>query len=541
MIKALALIGGKWHDFETCCGMVRDLLASAGKAKLDLTDDKKVLASPKLKAYDLVVIYAQGGKLTQREEKGICDFVAGGKALLGIHSASAAFKDNKRYIEMLGSTFAGHGPVLEFGVTVCDGDHSITRRVDDFRVTDELYVSEYSPEGLDILMTADWQGTRQPMLYTKPYGKGRVVYFALGHDERAVGHPTFRKVVLRAVDWAMGKEETGTIGCGVIGYGPAFNMGKHHGNFIVGTPGLELRAICDLDPARTEAAKEDFPGVRTYNDIGEAVADDEVDVLTVVTPHNTHYALAMQCLKAGKGVILEKPFCITAKEATDMLKASEKSGALLTVYHNRRLDGDFLAMKWVIDQGLIGDVFHVEAYSGGYREPKPWWRSDKRISGGAMYDWGAHFIDWILNLMPGPIQNVTGFFHKRVWHAVTNEDHCQAIIRFKDGRFAEYQTSSIARVGKARWRILGTKGGIGPGEDCVHVTTELNGVETSFPVKHIASNRAAYYHNIADHLLRGESLMVTPKSARRVIAVIEAAEKSAKSGRPEKIPHEQGT
>ena len=315
-------------------------------------------------------------------------------------------------------------------------------------------------------------------------------------------------------------------------------MGKAHAEWM-NAAGLQTVAVCDLDPTRTESARADLPGIETYNDVAAMLKSGDIDLCTIVTPHNTHAPLALQCLKAGKHVVSEKPFCITVKEATAMIEAAKAAKVTLTTFHNRRHDGDFKAIKDVIDRGLIGDVFQIEMYMGGYGHPGTWWRANKKISGGAFYDWGAHVVDWTLNLVPGPIESVTGFFHKLVWMDQTNEDQVRAIIKFRNGCVADVQQSSIARVGKARWRILGTKGAIedhGGGQ--FRLVTELEGLVVDTQVKYFDSDWNSFYVNLAKHLYEGAPLEVTPESARRVIGVIETAEKSSKSGKAEKVPYE---
>jgi len=296
--------------------------------------------------------------------------------------------------------------------------------------------------------------------------------------------------------------------------------------------------VCELDPTRAAAAKADFPAIRTYAEVAGMLRDGHVDLVTIITPHNTHAPLALQCLAAGKHVITEKPFCLTVAEATAMIDAAKAKGVMLSTFHNRRWDGDYRAIRDVIDRGTIGKVFHVEANAGGWGHPGHWWRSDKKISGGAFYDWGAHFIDWVLGIVPGPMKNVTGFFHKHVWKDITNEDHTQAVIRFASGAYADVQISTIARAPKPRWRILGTRGGILDEGGSLKVFGDMAGLTGRVEVPYQKTNWQAYYDNVAAHLLKGEPLAVTPESARRVIAVIETAEKSAKSGVSEPVPYE---
>ena len=328
----------------------------------------------------------------------------------------------------------------------------------------------------------------------------------------------------------------------VIGYGAAFNMGKAHLNWMKDA-GIAPTAVCDIDAARVEAAQTDFPGIRAYTEVEAILADDAIDLITLITPHNTHAPLALQALNAGKAVICEKPMCLTAQEATEMIEAAQKNSVMLSVFHNRRHDGDFQALKEaIVEKKLIGDVFSIQAGFAGYGHPGHWWRSEKSISGGAFYDWGAHFLDWILNLMPGrKIVNVSGYFHKRLWHDVTNEDHVQAILRFDDGAHADLSFSQISTLPMPRWRIQGTQGGIlddGSVKDGMKLFRLIDGLQMSGELRNKAGTWDQYYKNIHAHLTEGVPLDVTPEQARRVIAVIEAAEKSSKSGQAEPVPYE---
>ncbi|UCH34213.1 MAG: Gfo/Idh/MocA family oxidoreductase [Armatimonadota bacterium] len=334
---------------------------------------------------------------------------------------------------------------------------------------------------------------------------------------------------------AKSRPKKSVIRCAVIGYGAAFSMGRNHARWIAETPGLEPVAVCDVDASRLKDADKDFPGVETYTSVTTMLRKSDLDLVSIVTPHNTHAPLAVQCATAGKHVVVEKPMCITVAEADRMIAAAKASKVMLSVFHNRRWDGDFKTLRDIIGRGLIGDVFHIEAYGGGYGRPGKWWRSDKRISGGAFYDWGAHFVDWVLNLVPSKMDTIMGyFFDDLVWKGVSNEDQVEGIVRFANGAVANLQLSSIASVGKNRWRILGTKGGITDGRRDGHflVVTDVQGMRAEMEVKHQPSNWEAYYQNIADHLLRGKELAVKPEEGRRVIQLIEGAEKASKAGKP---------
>ncbi len=533
--KIIIISGGQHHNFEKCTTILTEFLKTKEGCEIGTTQDLNILKKNNIEKFDLCILYTQGGKLTKEQEDGITNFVRSGGKIIGIHSASDSFKENKKYIDMLGSVFIGHGPTHRFDVTIFNKSHYITQRVSDFSIMDELYLLEYQKE-VEILATAYWKGKEEPMIYIKKYGKGEICYFGLGHGIEAFSNKIFQKLISRAVDFLVKKTDTKEIRCAVIGYGKSFNMGKAHCNYIKETYGLNLVAVCDTDKSRLIEAKQDFPEINTYSNVSDLIKKEQFDMAVVVTTHNTHAELAIQFLSAGKHTIVEKPMCITVKEADSMIKISEKNKVMLSVFHCRRWDGDFMAIQEAINEGLIGKVFHLDAYCGGYGYPGKWWRSDKKISGGLIYDWGAHFIDWILQFIKDEIDTVYAFSQKRVWHSVTNEDYYFLVIRFESGICATYEHSQISAVGKPRWRILGEKGGIlDIGGGIFKLNTHLNGIWSEIELKYKKSNWNSYYYNIADHLLMNEPLIVTPQSARKVIAVIETAQKSAETHRAEKL------
>ena len=298
---------------------------------------------------------------------------------------------------------------------------------------------------------------------------------------------------------------------------------------------MKTVAMCDAAAARVEAARQELPGMDGYyTDVNDLLTHPGLDLVVVILPHNLHAPMAIKCLEAGKNVILEKPFCLNVDEANRMITTAEANGRMLSVFHNRRWDGDYLTIQDIIARGLIGEVFHIEAGIGSYSHPGFWWRSDKAVSGGVMFDWGAHFIDWILTLVPSQVTQILGDFQKRVWQAVTNEDHGAAFVRFQNGVTADFMVSSIAASLRPKWRITGTKGAIvADWSENLQVTSYTSGIRQDSTIKVTLPGYGSvqYYRNIADHLLLGEKLIVTPQSARRVIGVIEAAQRSSELGR----------
>jgi len=343
------------------------------------------------------------------------------------------------------------------------------------------------------------------------------------------------------------------VRCAVIGYGVAHNFGRAHGRWIDATPDLKWIAVCDKDQKRLKVAKDEFPHLEIYDNVTEMLVSSEIEMVSIVTPHFTHAPIALECMRAGKHVIVDKAMCLSVAEATMMIEEAEKNDVMLAVFHVRRHDGNFRAIKEVVHSGIIGDVFHIELSAGGYGHPPTWWYSDKALSGGAFYYWGPHAIDWALTLIPERIRGVTGFYHKFLWHDVSIEDQTRAIILFENSAVADVIWSHIAAAGKPLWRILGTQGAIvdtgvggikgyqneiiGPPGGSFRMTRIEDGERKESDVPYKDSDWLTYYIEIADHLLRGGPIPVSGEDGRRTIAVFEAAERSAQSGKTEPVEY----
>ncbi len=541
----LLITGGEWHDFAAGSQILASALEAA-RHKVTRTEDAAALKSLAGSNHDCVVLYTQGDKFDDAGIDALAKFVRGGGGLVGIHCASDTNTKSETYMKLLGSQFINHGPVFDFKVNVTEPEHPIAHRIKDFRVVDELYVLK--PHGeFQTFMTAWWADQQQPMAYSKSEGKGRVVYLANGHHPESLSNSEWQHVFVRSVRYAAGEDwAKKTVKVAAIGYGGAFNMGKLHLESCKRAR-LTPVAVSDIDPKRTASAKAELgEHIQTFTKVDDLLAKSDAEMCIIITPHNTHAPLSIQCLEAARHVVTEKPYTITIDEATKVIETARRVKKMATVFHNRRWDGDFMAIKKVINSGMIGDVFHIECAFGSYAEPKmDWWRANKQISGGAFYDWGAHFVDWILNLLPYKIESVSGSFHKNVWHQISNEDYTHAWVRFEGGRTASLEQSAISAIGKARFRVLGTKGGIEQkqgwtGQEPLRVVSFQNGMQIDGNVPALESDWDGFYRNVADHLLLGESLAVTPESARKVIAVLSLSEQSNnQKGAPLAVPFEQ--
>ncbi|MFA6931644.1 MAG: Gfo/Idh/MocA family oxidoreductase [Lentisphaeria bacterium] len=327
------------------------------------------------------------------------------------------------------------------------------------------------------------------------------------------------------------------IKAGIIGYGPSFMMGKFHLN-LMSDAGMQICAIADIDPERCKAGAADFPGIKTYSSAADMLAQSDVDLVTVITPHNTHAELAIQCMNAGRHVITEKPFAITTDECDAMIEARDRNKVMLSTFHNRHWDAWILTAKQKIESGMIGKIKHIDAHLGNYQMPGKWWRGSKSISGGIMYDWGAHFLEYSLQLLKGKIVEVSGFVQKGFWEPKSAwkedciEDEAFSVVRFDDGTCLKLMISSLEPNPKPGWlEVCGTTGSfiIKPGTWMAHCQEDSGPVLREGPVGDSETYR--FYQNIVAHLLGKEELVITAEYARRPIHIMDWTARSAAANR----------
>ena len=329
------------------------------------------------------------------------------------------------------------------------------------------------------------------------------------------------------------------IRVGLLAYGA---IGDEHNRAIQATTGMALSAVCDTNLKRLEAALRLSPGAKTFTDANEMLASGEIDLVVISTPPNSHYNWAKQALSLGLHVMLEKPMALTTQECDELMELALAKGVLLVVYQNRRYDLDFLTMKHLIDTDQIGDVFHYESFVGGYSKPCSYWHSDAAVSGGAIFDWGSHFIDQIMSVVPSNVDFVSGLNQKRVWDHVTNADHAQVSINFKDGVQAVFINSDLAAARKPKFYVLGTKGAlIGEWDlsagnsvaDLPAIISLLRGDGSSEVVPYVKVEPYSFYSSIVSYINDATPMSVVAEQSRDVVAIMQAAEESAlANGKP---------
>ncbi len=522
-------------------------------------DDVSIVTEQELFAHltpqHVVFLDGSAGPLNSAQEVALREFVENGGGLVCSGNAIEMYHEYEILGEMLGHVRGMCTPRCEIILRIATHDSYLTRRADpSFTVCEAVYLLAHVPSDAEILWQTTWQYVPYTVAYTRSYGRGRVFCTTLGSTLETQAHPIFQQMLGRAMRYAAGAN-TSEIPTRVamIGYGA---IGFEHGTAISNVQGLEYALVCDRNEARLDSARTAFPSIRTCTDMIEVVEDPTIDAVIVSTPPNTHAAITMQMLRAGKHVVSEKPFCLTTAEADAMIELANISQRALTVYQCRRWDPDYLAIQEVLKSGSIGPIFHMETFIGGYAHPCDYWHSHEPISGGVFYDWGSHYLDWILQLIPDKVISVRGVKHKRVWHDVTNADQSSVYLQFANGQEAEFTHSDIAAAMKPKWYILGEQGAIvgnwrhetvktrrwsgdlieehlAPSEalpDLVVSTRDRNGAlhqqQLTLPVAPLY----AFHRNLANHLHSEEALAVPPEESRRNIMVMEAAKLSAEQG-----------
>ena len=185
---------------------------------------------------------------------------------------------------------------------------------------------------------------------------------------------------------------------GLVGYGYA---GKtFHAPLIAAVPALELAAVASSDAAKVHA---DWPGVTVHATPAELVARDDIDLVVIATPNDTHFPLARDALLAGRHVVVDKPFTVKLDDARELVVLARERGRLLSVFHNRRWDGDFLTLKRLVDDGALGRVVEMSSRHDRWRpEVRQRWRESAGPGAGLWFDLGPHLVDQALQLFGHP-------------------------------------------------------------------------------------------------------------------------------------------
>ena len=340
-----------------------------------------------------------------------------------------------------------------------------------------------------------------------------------------------------------------SIGVGLIGFGLAGRA--FHAPVISRVPGLRLAAI--LQRSGDEAAQL-YPQARIARSLEELLAMEEIRLIVIATPNDTHYPLARQCLAAGRDVVVDKPFATTLEEAVKLVEFARKAGRLVTVYQNRRFDGDFRALQEIVAGGVLGRIVRFETNYDRFRpQLKPGaWRERSVPGAGILFDLAPHLIDQAL-LLFGPPQAITADIRTEREHAIA-DDAFDLVLHYPRDVRAVLRATMLAATIRPRFLLYGTQGsylkhafdvqepklragGIPWEETPTDAEREANsgiltvvnadGTTSERRIPAAGSDYRDFYANVRDAMLGKAALAVSPEHALNVMRVLELASQSS--------------
>lgn len=329
----------------------------------------------------------------------------------------------------------------------------------------------------------------------------------------------------------------------VIGYGASARI--FHLPFIDLDPAFELVAVS----SRQAELRTDHPHIHHYETGPDLIAATDADLIVITSPNDSHFPLARAALEAGKHVLVEKPIAIRSGEAADLIRLAEAKGLTLSVFHNRRFDGDFMTLAELVQSGAVGEVQSLESRFDRFRPvAAKRWREAAGLGNGILFDLGPHLIDQALVLfgLPDAITarcrtlredtEATDWFHLLLHYGDKEVSlHASPFVAAPNLRFALDGT-------KGSWRIYGLdpqeaarkEGRLPIGDSWGKEAPEDYGVlydgASSRRVETKAGDYRLYYRALADAILNGAPAPASPRDALAGLRLIELALESSEKG-----------
>lgn len=332
------------------------------------------------------------------------------------------------------------------------------------------------------------------------------------------------------------------VNVALLGYGLAGKV--FHAPLIASVPGLRLHTVVSRDAGKVHT---DHPGMQVVADAETVFANPAIDLVVIATPNALHAPQAKAALAHGKHVVVDKPFAISTTEAQSVVDTASQAGGLLSVFHNRRWDADFLTVRRLLEQAALGDIVEFRSHFDRYRPVvQNRWREQDSPGGGLWFDLGPHLLDQALQLFGLPQAVHADIFTQRV--GARADDHFEVRLRYPQHRVILHAGTLMADH-RLRFMVHGTLGsyckhGLDPQEAQLRngMTPgtagwghdSLPGERISWPdgsrehstIPSLHGDYRQYYIGIRDALLHGQPLPVTASDAMDVMRLLELANTS---------------
>lgn len=323
-----------------------------------------------------------------------------------------------------------------------------------------------------------------------------------------------------------------------------------HGPLLETNPRFEITKILERKKQESKGKHPSATIVRYYDEILE---DPDIELIIVNTPDQYHFSMVAQAIESGKHVVVEKPFALRSSHADELIHAARQKGVILTVFQNRRWDGDFLTVQKVMKEGLLGRIVEFESHFDRYRNYiQDSWKDHRSSGSGTLYNLGSHLIDQALQLFGMPERI---FCDVRNLRKGAEVDDSFDLFMYYESVKCLLRASYLVREPGPRFTLHGERGSfhkwhIDPQEEDLKnggdpsapdwgkepeshrglIHTEINGKVIREHYDTIPGNYNLFYNNLYDVIREGSSLLVKPEEARNVIRIIEAAYRSGSSG-----------
>lgn len=343
------------------------------------------------------------------------------------------------------------------------------------------------------------------------------------------------------------------INAAVIGYGLAGRV--FHAPIIDCLEGINLKTIYTTNSESKALIHERYPETQVTSDLKEIFGDETIQLIVIAAPNTCHYSLAEEAILAGKNVVVDKPFTIASQDADKLIALAEKKNVVLSVYQNRRWDGDFRTVEKVVESGMLGTLVEFESHIDKFRNySKNNWREEDAPGTGLLYDLGPHLIDQALHLFGLPSAVTADLRLQR--ECAKTIDQFELILHYAKLKVT-LKVGMLVKIPMPRFILHGDRGsfvkygmdvqeedltngftprnmmswGQEPEEQYGRLSAIVNGLNIDGTVESEAGDYREYYKNIYQVLTQGSPLAVTPKQAANNIKIIEAAIRSSEMKR----------